>query len=283
MKQFQRVQWLVLLVVVALVATSCQFGDRSRHNVTSPITDPVDAANLWVGRGDGRLTIAPTTKLLQFRTPAGTYLLQYQAKTENEDGTFSISGTFAMVFTAGADGAMITIGLLPGAELWSVSLQPGAIPDGVTPVMEDGDVLVYLTPAMSTTVAWEGVFTIDFDIELIVIMADGELNEELEDIEIVEVATPPLPEVVKLWTIYTNVNDDTLGTITPALEQAPDGSSRSFKIHPVSGVFADIDQVMVNGTDVTAQVQKLGNGDGHLVLHNITSDVFIEVVFLAAP
>lgn len=70
------------------------------------------------------------------------------------------------------------------------------------------------------------------------------------------------------------------GSIKPfGTKQVPKGASISIKIQPDSGDFDDIADVTVNGVSVKSSLQELGNGDGHLVIHDVTEDLEIVATF----
>jgi hypothetical protein len=70
------------------------------------------------------------------------------------------------------------------------------------------------------------------------------------------------------------------GSIKPfGTKQVPKGASISIKIQPDSGNFDDIADVTVNGVSVKSSLQELGNGDGHLVIHDVTEDLEVVATF----
>lgn len=294
MKHFQKVQWAVFIIILMMGVVGCEmFGDS---DLTSPVSSTAVApstdmlANFWIGRGHNKFEVASENEVLQVGTPEGDYLLKYSVKMPTEDGGFVIQ-EFAIVFKAGEDGVFLTIGLKPGDEIWNVQLVPGEIPAEAIPVIEKDGIAIFLWPGDESSFTVEDVFEEPEgeEFKIIILIVEGEIdpvvvnNEGLEiEIEIeVEVQNELNLEQRGKHTITTAVIFDTVGgTISPErIDGVPYGASRSFKIHPNSGLFDDILDVTINGVSVIGAVKELGNGDGHLVIHDITEDLGIEVTF----
>lgn len=290
MKHFQKFQWLGFILLLMAVVVGCEmFGDS---DLSSPVGSTEIApntgmlANFWVGRGQNKFEVFSGNEVVQVGTPEGDYLLKYSVKIPTKDGGFEIQ-EFSIVFTAEEGGASLVIGLKPGDEIWEVQLIPGDVPEGATPVIEKEGVAIFLWPEDESSFSLDDFeMPEDEDLILIILIADGLIAPVIVDddgIEIninIEIVINGELQVAK-YTITTNVIPGTVGgTITPEeLEGVPFGSSRSFKIHPNSGIFDDIEDVTVNGESVIAYVQDLGNGDGHLVIHGISENLEIEVTF----
>jgi hypothetical protein len=206
--------------------------------------------------------------MFQVQAPEGEYLLKY---------TIQGGGTFHIVFSAGEDGAFLAVGLLPGDLLDDVTLAKGEIPDDVEPEIEKQGVRVYCFPGSTVNVTWKAVFKFDPARVIIVLVVNGEivigdLDFEVEEMEPQKCTKEITTEVT--GTTYT-------GSVSPAEREAPCGSSRSFKIivndtlgfvaaPPPAGTVKD---VKLNGDSVLNQVQVLGNGQGHLVIHDIQEEI----------
>jgi hypothetical protein len=271
MRYYQKIQWLVVVFILLVGLFGCDSGDGG---LTAPAvsTGSASPANFWVGRGGDKLGIYSEDEALQVQVPAGAYVLEYTTTL----------GAFYIVFSS-EDGAFLAIGLLPDdrlvdVNLYEVTLNPDAVPD---PDYSKDGVLVFYWPGSSVELTLEGVCTLKPE-TLIVIMKDGVLVLT-GDVVIVEL---PKVEPTKFYTIETWVNDETLGVIDPeGPMERPAGSSKSFKIrrkdgNPFRYQAADPqDTVYLNGVDVTDQVQILGSGEGHLVIHGIDMDILIEVYF----
>lgn len=290
MKYFQRVQWVGFIIILMLGVIGCEmFGGSS---LTTPVGSTGVApgremlANFWVGRGQNKYEVSSEDQELQIGTPEGSYLLEYSIKVPSADGTFDIQ-TFAIVFKAGEEGALLAIGLKPGDDIWEVQLIPGDISAGVTPVMEQNGVAVFLWPDDESSFSVEDVFEepAPEDFVLIILIAEGVIaplyinNDDSDsDIQIDIIEEDESSDGGGKFSITTKVSGG--GSISPSsVDGVPYGSSRSFKIRANSRKFEDILDVTVNGTSVIGQVQKLGNGDGHLVIHDITEDLVIEATF----
>lgn len=260
MKHFQKIQWVALALLVILGVIGCEMLAPD-HSVgpTAPVDvspDPAHLANFWIGRGQNKLMVYQGEGLFQVGTPAGTYRLTYSIK---------FGGTFHIVFIAPEGGAVLTIGLLPGDVIWSVSLQQGEIPEGAPgPVVEYDGIKVFLTPSVPSEVTLNQVF-ISIDVAIIWVIVEG---KPVDDGSITV-----LGSLERKHEVTTSVGGNCYFT-PPIYQGVPDGASRSFKITP----YANIIQVeILGGTPpsvilLPAQIQQTG-GDGHIVLHNITNDM----------
>jgi hypothetical protein len=271
MKSYQKLQWLVVVLSLLIGLVGCDSGDgglTTPANITVGSAGDASPANFWVGRGGNKFGIYKQDNSFQIQAPEGTYLLAY---------TIQGGGIFHIVFSAGEDGAFLAVGLLPGHMLADVTLYEGEIPGGVEPEIEKQGVKVYCFPGSTVNVTWQTVFKFSPVMVIIVLVADGEIVVGDPDIESLE-------PVRCTKTIETNVIGQTLvGTVNPPEEEAPCGSSRSFKIkvYDPAGFVPDPDgtaggtvkDVSLNGVSVLNQVQVLGNGEGHLVIHNIQEDI----------
>lgn len=296
MRYFQKMQWVGFIVVLMLGVIGCEmFGDSdlstpSSSTGLSPNSDRL--ANFWVNRGQNKFEVTTGNEVIQVGTPTGAYLLQYSVKMPLADGGFEIQ-EFSIVFKTGENGALLTIGLKPGDEIWGLQLIPGEISENIQPVQTTEEVAIFIWPGDESSLTVDDVFEMpenDADIRIIILIAEGVIapivvnGEGLElNIQIQIEIDSELP--ITKYTITTNVIPGTIGgTITPEKEEGvPFGSSRSFKIRPNSRVFTDILDMTIEGksgkVSVLDYVQELGNGDGHLVIHDITENLIIEVTF----
>jgi hypothetical protein len=282
MRSYQKIQWLVVVLSLLIGLVGCDSGDgglTTPSNVTAgnvTFGSNASPANFWVGRGANKLGIFKADSVFQVQAPEGTYLIEYTLKG---------GGSFFIVFTAGEDGAFLAVGLLPGDELDDVFVYEGdLIDDDVEPEFENEGVSVYCWPgSTTTTLTWNQVFVINPTITVIILVLDGEICDDGE-LEIEE-----LEQVKCTYTITTAVNDQTLGSIDPEGPiDRPCGSSKSFKIHVnnalgfVPGVTVSDVTLIIDGVAISVlnQVQILGNGDGHLVIHKIDMNIAIEVDFM---
>lgn len=268
MKHFQKIQWIALALIVILGVVGCEMlAPDSNVGPTAPVevlSNPAHLANFWVGRGQNKLGVYKGEELLQIQAPEGEYLLMYTTNL----------GTFYVVFKAGPEGAFLAIGLQPGDEVQQVILQKGTIPDDAPPLPESREgVYIYFWPGNPTVTSWEVIFTADPSVALIFLIIDGKINTDSGVIEILPVTQEP--------EIPVQINITGPGTVIPPgpIILRPKNSSLSLKFRADSGNFNDIVDVQLNGISVIAQVQDLGNGDGHLVIHNITEAIMVEVTF----
>jgi hypothetical protein len=265
MKHFQRIQWGVLVLILVLSVVGCEeFAQKHTVGPTVPTglsPNPMQLANCWVGRGQNKFGVYTEPGLLQVQAPAGVFLLMYRTNL----------GAFYFVFSS-TDGAFLAIGLLEGDELHEVTLQEGTIPDGTTPEFESEGVNIFCWPGSTTAVSWENVFVIKPATVLIVLIRDGEIVTDNLDIVILDI--PKVEGPPQKFSISTEVEGT--GDVWPSsLEGVPRGASRSFKFRPG----ANLVDVTLNGVSVIDAVQFLGNGDGHLVIHDIKEDIHIVATF----
>ena len=108
-----------------------------------------------------------------------------------------------------------------------------------------------------------------FDLPITMWMVEIETSEEDEEED----------SETKKFNVTTSV-EGSGGSIKPfGTKLAPKGASISIKIQPDSGNFDDIADVTVNGVSVKSFLQELGNGDGHLVIHDVTEDLEVVATF----
>jgi hypothetical protein len=273
MRSYQKVQWLVVVLSVLIGLVGCNSGDGGLTTVTANISvgsvGDASPANFWVGRGGDKFGIYNQDNMFQIQAPEGTYLLAY---------TIQGGGIFHIVFSAGEDGVFLAVGLLPGDMLDDVTLYEGEIPEGVEPEIEKQGVKLYCFPGSTVNVTWQTVFKFSPVMVIIVLVADGEIVLGDLDIEALEPdkCTKEITSVV--------INNTYAGIVDPPERVAPCGSSRSFKIIVYDAAGFDpgttVEDVKVNNVSVLNQVQILGNGQGHLVIHDIQENIGIEVTLL---
>jgi hypothetical protein len=247
MKQFQKIQWVAYVLILIMGIVGCEsLAPDSNVGPTAPVDvspDPAHLANLWVGRGQDKFEIMQEgTGAFTVNVPAGSYLLTY----------WTDLGEFHIVFKT-VSATTLTIGLQPGDNVYHVTVQQGTItvPDDQALVIQ-GDVLIFAWPP-NLEVTWDAV--IGNLTGLIVLLQDGGI---------------PGAEGGKC-TITTQVVGS--GTIKPAGPiTKPCGSSHSFKFKPGPPALTN---VTIDGTSVIDQIQILGNGDGHLVIHDIQGDIIL--------
>ena len=108
-----------------------------------------------------------------------------------------------------------------------------------------------------------------FDLPITTWMVEIETSEEDEEEDL---------ETEK-FNVTTSV-EGSGGNIKPfGTKLVPKGASISIKIQPDSGNFDDIADVTVNGVSVKSSLQELGNGDGHLLIHDVTEDLEVVATF----
>ena len=262
MKQFQKIQWLALALILILGIVGCEsLAPDSNVGPTAPVDvspDPANLANFWVGRGQNKLGVYTSETVLQVEAPAGSFLLKY----------VTLSGIYYVVFSS-EEGVFLAIGLLDGDDLldvslWEVPISDTATPDPTSPSPGEG-VLIYYWPG-STGVTWEGVVVfgeINWSAEIIIIK-DGEIVENPDFVIVGLEQVEP-----RTFTLTTEVQGAG-GFIWPDyLTRIPEGASRSIKFRPYPTT-----DVLVNGVSVMP-IQQLGNGDGHLVIHDIREDIHV--------
>lgn len=273
MRSFQKIQWM-FVVVLLIGLVGCNSGDgglTTPTTVTGSDAGPTltigsaSPANFSVGRGQNKLGVYVPEKRdgFQVQVPEGAFMIEYSVKG---------GGTYFIVVTAEEEGAVLGIGLLEGFIIDDVLVYEGNIaPTAPDPEIAKEGVKIYVWPGSETYAqqTWTGVFVMNPSIVVIILVLDGEIEEGQE-----------IEEIKCINTIRTYVNDPTKGKITPAgpLER-PCNSSASFTIEPASGNFGDIKDVLLNGISVKAQVQELGNGNGHLVIHKIDMNIEMKVEF----
>ena len=248
MKQFQKIQWVAYVLILILGVVGCEsLAPDSNVGPTAPVDvspDPAHLANLWVGRGQDKFEITQEgTSAFTVNVPAGSYLLTY----------WTDLGEFHIVFKT-ASATTLTIGFQPGDNVYHVTVQQGTItvPDEQALVVQ-GDVLIFTWPEHPEIP--ESII-INLGV-IIVLLEDGGIPGETEGGK---------------CTITTQVAGSG-GTIKPAGPiTKPCGSSHSFKFKPGPPELTD---VLINGESVIDQVQILGNGDGHLVIHKIEKDILL--------
>lgn len=273
MRSHQKVQWLVVVLSLLIGLVGCDNGDGGLTTPADVSVGDASPANFWVGRGSDKFGIYKQDNMFQIQAPEGAYLLTY---------TIQGGGAFHIVFSAGEKGAFLAVGLLPGHVLADVTLFEGEIPEGVKPEIEKQDVNVYCFPGSKTNLTWETVFKFSPVMVIIVLVADGEIV--VGDLDL-DIDIEPMEPVKCTKTIKTRVFDGTFsGYVNPPEMVAPCGSSRSFKIiidDPAGFVpGTTVEDVKLNGVSVLNQVQILGNGQGHLVIHHIRENIGMEVTLL---
>ena len=264
MRYYQRVQWLAVVFILLVGLVGCDSGDGG---LTAPANVPAGSAspaNFWVGRGGDKLQIYQGGSGFQITVPEGAYLLTYVTHF----------GVFNIVFSS-EEGAFFAVGLLEGDELTDLYLQEGDIPEEAVPVEEKEGVKVYCRPGVTAGGGLPSVFT---GWGPIIIIIQGGVVVPDNPFMVIIVLTDPIVENTgpgKNYTIWTYAEG---GSITPKGPlEVPGNSSRSFKFIPNTLPFdKTTDQVYVNGVNVTPQVQVLGNGQGHLVIHKIHEHIYIE-------
>jgi len=261
MKQFQKIYGVAFILILAVSMFGCEMlGPEHSGGPTAPADgapNPADLANFWVGRGQDKFGITQEgTGSFTVSVLAGSYLLEYW--------TYS-GGPFYIVFKADTS-VSLTIGIQE-ENLLTVTLYHGEITDGATELATRGTpqrpVLIFAWPA-DPDVGWDSVFDADPYVEPIVLFegggvvgdgvgdGDGDGGDGRKCTITVE---PPVG-----------------GTIKPAgpTITKPCGSSHSFKFKPGPPALTC---VTIDGGSVFDLVQKLGNGDGHLVIHKIDRDI----------
>lgn len=274
MRYYQKIQWLAVVFMLLVGLVGCDSGDGGLTAPANVPTGSASPANFWVGRGGDKLQVYQEPGELQITVPEGAFMLTYVTHL----------GTFQIVFYS-EEGAFFAIGLLEGDEFVDVFLQEGEIPDTAVPDPEYSNegVDVYCAPASSTPVPWYETFVFTPTTVLIMIMDDGVFVTDNPFMVIIVLLVPIVENTGEgaRFTIFTSVNDDTLGYITPEGPlQRPGCSSQSFHIHHNTRDFDPLqDIVMANGIDITPWVQILGSGDGHLVIYDIREDILLKVIF----
>lgn len=265
---------IALLLVMFAVSGCMLFDSKHQNTPVSPVGDATQMQNFWVGRGQDKYEVSSSGEQLEVSVPQGSYILEYT----------TTYGTFYIVFKA-LFSVTLFIGLESGDVAQDVYLYTGEISDDVEPIQENDLYKVYELPAEEEASDWYSSFTGEMDV--IVLMAGGmvfvedEQGEDVSDDDGEDVA------VSGKWTV-TSVAEGA-GTITPATKMVPNGASISLKIRPDSRNFADILNVTITQktsgaeSDVTAYVQQLGNGDGHLVIHGVDDDLEVAVKFGNSP
>ena len=252
MRQPQRLYWTLGLVILILGLVGCELIDSGNVGPTDP-ADMTQLSNFWVGRGQDKLGVYQEKGFVQVSVPAGSYLLTYTTDL----------GTFFIVFSS-EEGALLALGLQEGDTLRSITLQQGTIPDTVTPTQTQEGVSIYYWPGDDTEevdlVAFLAeIFTSDPDVEEIILVEEGEVTG---------------PEYEPKRTITVNVTGS--GTVTPSgTFTRPKGSSQMF----IFETYANLIDVKINEQSVMPAVEELGNGNGHLVVHSIDTDLTIDVEF----
>ncbi len=252
---YQKIQWVAFILILMMGTVGCEMLGSNSVSPTAP-TDvspgPAQLANFWVGRGQDKFDITlEGTGAFTVNVLAGSYLLEYVTDL----------GTFYIVFKADTS-VSLTIGLQPGDNVSEVTVQQGTITvsdDQALATQEQ--VLIFAWPA--DPVLWGFVFDVDLSVELIILLEGGGIPGWTETAE------------EGKCTITTQVVGG--GTIKPAGPiTKPCGSSHSFKFKPGPPALTD---VTVNGVSVIDQVQILGNGDGHLVIHKIDGDILLTGIW----
>jgi hypothetical protein len=247
MKQFQKIQWVACVLILILGIIGCEsLAPDGRVGPTAPVDvspDPADMANLWVGRGQDKYEITQDgIGAFTVNVPAGSYLLTY----------WTDLGEFHIVFKSETP-VVIVIGLQPGDNVYDVAVQQGLItvPEDQALVVQ-GNVFIFTWPA-HPEVPYDAVIE---NLGAIIVLLQGG-------------ATPGETEGGKctIETVALGGEIKPSGPITK-----PRGSSHSFKFRPGKEGSPPLTDVLIDKTSVIRQVQTLGNGDGHLVIHDICSE-----------
>jgi hypothetical protein len=287
MKQFQKVQWIVLVAILVMGIAGCGFlGDD--NNPTAPGGLPSQHANFFVSGGIfPEIGIYSGNEFFMVNVLMGDWLLMYTTNW----------GTFNIVFRA-TEATLLTVGLVPDDEVEEASIQKGTIADTAEAVQEDGAVTLFSLPDQQNSEPLDpdqepldpdqepldDIFVEDPVVPVIILISGGQVVQSATVVILPEPAQPDpeepeagdgAEESGQTYTITASVEGGG-GSIKPSgAVTRPEGSSHVVQIIPDTGY--SIDDVKVDGESVT--VDDLGNGKGQYKFHKIAADHTIVATF----
>ena len=149
MRRYAKCCWIVVLAVLLGGLSGCNGENRSPVDTQVPRSTGSSAlANFYtMGGVSDRLAVYSEPGELVVQTLPGTYLLTY---------TTSTGGEYQIVFTA-YKVSLLYIGLQDKAKAQTVTLYPGTIAAGATPLPQStANIAVYALPGGA--VQWQDVF-----------------------------------------------------------------------------------------------------------------------------